>query len=143
MNWGTKIAVSLGAFMAFIMSLGIWMVVSSNEKVEKDYYEKDLLYEQEIQAQRNTQKLSKIVRFELKESDLIVHFPLEVKKYTGQILLVRPDDAKKDRSILMKLNNQQQIIQGADLATGLWKIKAVWQMDGKAYQSKTFDWIKY
>lgn len=142
MNWGTKIVISLGLFMTFILFLGLTIMYSNKEGVEKDYYEKDLLYEQEIQAVRNAQNLSEKVVFELKDKELIISYPKEVKKYTGKVIFLRPDDSKKDSSVLMQMNeNNQQIINIAHLQKGLWRVQVVWEMDGKKYQSEKYDFF--
>ena len=144
MNWGTKIVISLGVFIAFIASLGVFMMISNDEKVEKDYYERDLMYEKEIQAQRNAQSLSAEVALDISDTHLIFSFPKEIKEYQGKILFLRPDNAQKDQTFEMKLEkNQMQKIEVMPLQKGLWKIKAQWQMNGKLYQSKVFEWIKY
>ncbi|MCU0439273.1 MAG: FixH family protein [Raineya sp.] len=144
MNWGTKIVISLGVFIAFIASLGIFMMISNDEKVEKDYYERDLMYEKEIQAQRNAQSLSAEVVLDITDIHLIFSFPKEIKEYQGKILFLRPDNAQKDQTFEMKLEkNQMQKIEVMPLQKGLWKIQAQWQMNGKLYQSKVFEWIKY
>lgn len=143
MNWGTKIVISLGTFIAFIVSLGVWMMLSNDEKVEKDYYERDLMYEKEIQAQRNAQNLSAEVALDITKNNLTFTFPKETQNYTGEVSFMRPDDAKKDQAFEMKLEkNQTQVIDAEQLQKGLWKIQVKWQMDGKLYQSKVFEWIK-
>lgn len=142
MNWGVKIAVSLGVFIAFILSLGLIMMRSNKEGVEKDYYEKDLLYEQEIQAIQNAQSLSESLRFELVEDKLIIQFPKDVENYQGRVFLLRPDDSKKDKSEPMQLNaDRKQIININTLQKGLWRAQVFWQMNGRKYQSQKYDFF--
>lgn len=144
MNWGTKIVISLGAFIAFIVSLGVFMITSNNEKVEKDYYERDLMYEKEIQAQRNAQNLSAEIVLDNANNHLTFSFPKEMKEYKGKLLFLRPDNAQKDQIFEMKLEkNYTQTIDAEQLQKGLWKIQVQWQMNDKLYQSKMFEWIKY
>lgn len=139
MNWGVKIAVSLGVFITFILTLSLVMMRSNKEGAEKNYYEKDLLYEQEIQAVRNTQKLSEGISFELVGDKLLIQFPKDVENYLGEVFLLRPDDSQKDRKIPMQLNeDRKQIIDIATLQKGLWRAQVFWQMKGNKYQSQKF-----
>ncbi|MFN3316943.1 MAG: FixH family protein [Raineya sp.] len=142
MNWGTKIAISLGAFITFILVLGFVMMYANKEGVEKDYYEKDLLYEQEIQAQRNAQVLSERVQFQIQAENLMIDFPKEIKNYEGVIVFQRPDDSKKDKTEKMQIaENSRQIINISGLQKGLWKVQAIWEMNGKKYQSEKYDFV--
>ena len=142
MNWGTKIAVSLSCFIAFILTLGIIMMHKNREGVEKDYYEKDLLYEQEIQAQKNVKLLSGNVLFELSENKLLIQYPKEVVEYRGDVLFLRPDNDKKDKTEKMLLDeNSRQSIDISALQKGMWKVQVSWEMDGKKYQSEKYDFL--
>jgi hypothetical protein len=142
MNWGTKIAISLGAFITFIVALGAMMMYSNKEGVEKDYYEKDLLYEQEIQALRNAQNLSNKVKFEIEAENLVIYYPKEIQKYEGKVILERPNNAQKDQVQRMQIdeNNRQQV-DISRLQKGLWKVQVFWEMNGKKYQSEKYDFF--
>jgi hypothetical protein len=142
MNWGTKIVIALGAFISFILALGIFMMASNKEGVEANYYEKDLLYEQEIQAQRNLQAFSGKTSFKLQDDKIVASFPKEIQNYKGKIWLIRPNDARKDRTIEMNLDEKhQQVIEKEHLQEGIWKVYATWEMGGKQYQSEKFDFF--
>lgn len=142
MNWGTKIALSLGLFVAFILALSAIMMYKNREAVDKDYYEKDLLYEQEIQAQKNANALSEQLTFEFSGSKLFITYPQEIKKYVGRVLLLRPDDNEKDKMLPMQIDeNRKQIIDVSVLPKGLWRVQVFWEMNGKQYQSKKYDFF--
>ncbi|GAB4489945.1 MAG: hypothetical protein OHK0045_13780 [Raineya sp.] len=142
MNWGTKIALSLGAFITFILVLSAIMMYKNKEEVDRNYYEKDLLYEQEIQAQKNANALSEQLTFELSGSKLLIKYPQEVKKCVGRVLLLRPDDNEKDKILPMQIDeNNKQSIDISLLQRGLWKVQVFWEMNGKPYQSKKYDFF--
>lgn len=47
MNWGIKIAIALAAFIALIVSFGVYMVSRDTDSlVAEDYYERGLNYDQ-------------------------------------------------------------------------------------------------
>jgi hypothetical protein len=142
MHWGTKIAISLAIFIIFILILGFLMINSNKEGVETDYYEKDLRYEQEIQALRNAQNLSEKVIFEVSEGKLLIRYPKEIENYEGKVLLLRPDDSRKDKTEPMRLDSEKkQIIDLSPLQKGLWKVQVLWKMQNKSYQTEKFDII--
>jgi hypothetical protein len=142
MHWETKIAISLAIFITFILALGFLMINANTEKAETDYYEKDLRYEQEIQALRNAQNLSEKVIFEVSEGKLLIRYPKEIENYEGKVLLLRPDDSRKDKTEPMRLDSEKkQIIDLSPLQKGLWKVQVLWKMQNKSYQTEKFDII--
>jgi hypothetical protein len=142
MHWETKIAISLAIFITFILALGFLMINANTEKAETDYYEKDLRYEQEIQALRNAQNLSEKVIFEVSEGKLLIRYPQEIENYEGKVLLLRPDDSRKDKTEPMRLDSEKkQIIDLSPLQKGLWKVQVLWKMQNKSYQTEKFDII--
>jgi len=142
MHWGAKIAISLAVFITFILVLGFLMINANTEKAETDYYEKDLRYEQEIQALRNAQNLSEKVIFEVTEGKLLIRYPKEIENYEGKVLLLRPDDSRKDKTEPMRLDSEKkQIIDLSTLQKGLWKVQVSWKMQNKPYQTEKFDII--
>jgi hypothetical protein len=142
MHWGTKIAISLAISITFILILGFLMINSNKEGVETDYYEKDLRYEQEIQALRNAQNLSEKIIFEVSEGKLLIRYPKEIENYEGKVLLLRPDDSRKDKTEPMRLDSEKkQIIDLSPLQKGLWKVQVLWKMQNKSYQTEKFDII--
>jgi len=145
MNFGTKIVIALAIFIVFILTLGFFMMQgASKEAPEDNYYEKDLRYEQEIQAQKNAGALSQKVNFELKENKtLAISFPKEVEHYQGEILFLRPDNAQQDKNIPLKLDESNfQNIDIQDFKKGLWKVQAKWKMKDKEYQTTMFEFVK-
>jgi len=142
MHWGAKIAISLAVFITFILVLGFLMINANTEKAETDYYEKDLRYEREIQALRNAQNLSEKVIFEVTEGKLLIRYPKEIENYEGKVLLLRPDDSRKDKTEPMRLDSEKkQIIDLSTLQKGLWKVQVSWKMQNKPYQTEKFDII--
>lgn len=145
MNFGTKIVIALVIFVVFILSLGFMMMRASNKETPEDnYYEKDLRYEQEIQAQKNAATLSEKVSFRVNENKtLTIFFPKEVKGYQGEVNFIRPDNAKDDKTFPLSLsekNEQSFDIQG--FKKGLWKVQAKWKMNNKEFQTQIFEFVK-
>jgi len=86
MNWGYKIFIVYGVFVAGIL----FMVVKSSSQqmdlVTTDYYEKELKYQDKIDEAARTNALSENIRYEIKDQHIILFFPKDFsgKKITGK-----------------------------------------------------------
>ena len=57
MNWGTKLVIGMGLFMAFIITLVVFMMRSgSDDLVDKDYYQKGIEYDKEYTRKNQVQQ---------------------------------------------------------------------------------------
>lgn len=98
MNWGYKILAVYGIFVAGIL----FMVFKSSQQnfdlVTEDYYAKELKFQQQIDATGRTRALSEPVKTEVKEHQLLVHFPKDLagEKIEGQLQLYYAADKAKD-----------------------------------------------
>ncbi|MDJ1466687.1 FixH family protein [Cytophagaceae bacterium DM2B3-1] len=144
MNWGKGIIITVASFMAFILGLSIYMMSQTPELEEKNYYEKDLVYQQIITARQNAIELNKPVSFSYQKSNgqVVIAFPIENSSLQGTIVFTRPSDASQDSRLPLHPDNHQQVIPVTHLTSGLWRIHIDWTMDGKTYQSQTWEFIK-
>jgi hypothetical protein len=98
MNWGHKI---LFVYLAFVAGTLFLVFKSSNQKIDlvtTNYYEKELKYQQTIDAAKRGNSLSEPVKCMIKDNNFIVQFPkdFEGKKLSGQVVLYCPSDEDKD-----------------------------------------------
>ncbi|HZH95597.1 MAG TPA: FixH family protein [Flavisolibacter sp.] len=145
MNWGKGIIITAAAFMAFILTLTIFMMNQTPELEERNYYEKDLKYQQVMDARQNVTALNQPVQFEYAKASQQIRLQLPVSSpaLSGTLTFTRPSDAKQDYIVDLQLDTQyQQRISVTDLATGLWHVRIDWQANGKAYQSQTWEIIR-
>jgi hypothetical protein len=135
MNWGYKILVVYGLFVVGIMFM---VFKSSNQKMDlvtSDYYGKELKYQQVIDQSKSANDLSEQVRYEIKDNNLVVHFPkdFEGKKITGSVELYYPADENKDLKKDFSLQDSAFSMAIAAANKGLHELHISWQADGKAY----------
>ena len=107
--------------------------------VTKDYYGKELKYQDHIDKVNNTGKLGKEVGISLLNDFVQLTFPDSVfnKKASGIIYFYRPSGSVRDFSLPVAVTgNNTQIINTSKLEKGLWKIKVEWGMDGKDFYSE-------
>ncbi len=86
MNWGYKI---LFVYLFFIAGILVLVYKSSSQKVDlvtKDYYQKELKYEQKIDEAERAQSLSSPLQYEVNHNKVSIYFPEEMrgKKITAK-----------------------------------------------------------
>ncbi len=137
MNWGKKIAIVYLSFVGF-MGFLVWKCLQQDDihLVSKDYYQKEIAYQKDIDQMNNSNQLTKQLKFEYISKNRIVKlvFPKESIGSTGNINFYRPADARKDFAVKLEIANaESQFIPVANLDRGLWAIKVLWNKDGKGY----------
>ena len=107
--------------------------------VTPNYYEKELQYQDEIDAQQKTLQLSENVSVEYKSQIVVIQFPQKFygEELDGNILLYRPADSSKDLKIEVKTDSTgKQLIQADRLAKGFWKVKINWSLENITYSDE-------
>ena len=140
MNWGKGIAIGIGLFMAFILALAIYMMGQTPELEEKNYYEKDLRYQQEMEAKKNASSLARPaqVTYDSLAKTVVVALQLP-EAVKGTIAFSRPSDASQDISLPLMPQDGKQVVPVGHLSAGLWRMQLNWETAGKQYQSETWE----
>lgn len=97
-NWGYKILIGYSIFVIGILFLGYKSTQLNFDLVEKDYYGKELKYQNVIDASGRATALGGSLLTAIKEGKLIIQFPdsLKGKSVKGLAYLYYPADAQKD-----------------------------------------------
>jgi nitrogen fixation protein FixH len=145
-NWGTGIVISFVVFIGFILIM-VYMM-STNKKynydlVTEEYYKKELLYQEEIDAEENISLLSKKIKIIRTDNGLLVVFPEEIKQseIKGSVFLYRPSNKRLDFEIPLDLSESTILIPKDRLLDGRWNIIIKWKANGIEYLFK--DKIRY
>ena len=98
LNWGYKILIGYSLFVIGILFLGYKSTQLNCDLVEKDYYGKELKYQNVIDASGRATALGGILVANIQEGKLIIQFPDSLKGLTvkGLAYLYYPADAQKD-----------------------------------------------
>jgi len=138
-NWGTGITV----FIVFFLLMNVVVIIFAfGEKVDlvtPNYYEKELKYQEEIEAQQKTLDLTEKINVEYQSEVLIIQLPKKfaVKELDGNILLYRPSDSSKDVKITLQPDSTgTQLVPTAGLSKGFWKVKINWLFDNATYSDE-------
>ncbi|WP_037321501.1 FixH family protein [Salegentibacter sp. Hel_I_6] len=140
-NWGTGIVIGMTLFISFIMYLVINMLTDrkfDHDLVTEDYYQKELHYQEEIDAETNAFALEENISDRRVENGWLVEFPenLELSKISGNLNFYRPSNEKLDFNIPLKLKEYQVFIADDQLVAGRWNINIHWEYEGKSYLYK-------
>lgn len=131
MNWGTKLVIGMGLFMAFIITLAVLMIRSgSDDLVDKDYYQKGIEYDKDYDRKSQMQK-------DQAEPEISVGDSLRIvfnKPATGIVRILHPSDNKKDRIVSLNSGIAKEVaLSLSDIAKGHWKLIIEWKSDAKEY----------
>jgi hypothetical protein len=136
MNWGYKILVGYGIFVAGMMFLVFKSANQTTDLVTSDYYAKELKYQDRIEQSKRTGNLSASVVCKMVNNELEITFPNDFlgKVIGGDVLLYCPSDSKKDiaQPFNLKDSNVYKMTIPA-IYKGLHEIQINWVVDGKSY----------
>ncbi len=145
-KWPLGLAFVIAAFMLTILTAVIFSLTQKVELVETDYYQQEIIYEQQIARLERTRELAvkPIFAFDRTTKTLVLTFPAEYgsPNLQGEIKFFRPSDSALDRAVPLRLDaKHQQTFTGSQFDRGFWKIKMHWIADSLEYyheQSMTF-----
>jgi hypothetical protein len=131
MNWGTKLVIGMGLFMAFIITLAVLMMRSgSDDLVDKDYYQKGIEYDKDYDRKSQMQK-------DQAEPEITIGDSLRIvfnRPATGSIRFLHPSDNKNDRTVNLNSGITNEVaLPLTDIAKGHWKLIIEWKSDEKDY----------
>ncbi len=135
MNWGYKILIVYGVFVAGIMFMVFRSANQKMDLVTTDYYAKELKYQDDINATENANALSENVRYEIKNNQVLLHFPKDFsgKTITGNAVLYCPSDENKDIKQGFSLQDAPLVLQLTAHSKGQFELHITWQADGVNY----------
>lgn len=135
MSWGYKI---LFVYLAFVAGIAVVVIKSSNDKIDlvtKDYYAKELKYQDRIDALKRTKALSSQLQYEVKDNKVFITLPavFESKEVNGDILLYYAADDNKDVKKAFTSSNRTTAIDLPAAAKGSYHLQVSWVCEGYAY----------
>ena len=140
-NWGTGIVVTIIAFIAFIMYFVITMSTDntySHDLVTDKYYQEELNYQQEIDAEKNANSLKEKVTIEKNSKGLKINFPENFipKNIEGKVFLYRPSNKQLDFEIPISISKPYLLVPEQRLVDGRWNMKIFWKHKNTNYLIK-------
>ena len=138
LNWGTGIVITIIAFMSFIMYFVISMSTGDNynhDLVTEKYYQKELEFQENIDARINAKDLKENIGVERVLEGLKIYFPTEFNPsdIKGKVFLYRPSNKQLDFEIPISISKTYLLVPEKRLLGGRWNITVSWSIKNKAY----------
>ncbi len=133
MNWGNMLALSMGAFIIFIVYLGIQMGTRDDGVVEKDYYAKGLAHDQQMERIKNAQDLSYLPEIQLHNGNVVLTLPDSLSIKSADLWLFRPNASDEDVKLSFSHIDAKQITKAVQLNTGRYIAKLNWTDGSKEF----------
>ena len=132
MNWGTKIFLSLAAFMFCIVAAGFYMVTHDSDSLEEDdYYEQGLNYDQAYEKKQNVLNMKETPTVEIRKDTLYIHFVSKVNK--GKLLFRKPSDSRLDRELPFQTTGNLFALPISTFDKGMWNLYVDWKNAGNDF----------
>ncbi|NND14981.1 MAG: FixH family protein [Eudoraea sp.] len=140
-NWGTGIVLAFIGFISFVLFFVYKMSTdqqADHDLVTEDYYQKELAYQDEIDALNNAQALNSDLTYKRTENGLVIDLPTELEddQASGNVSLYRPSNKHLDFDFPISLSSTHLLIPDKRLLDGRWDIKILVTHEGKQYLFK-------
>ncbi len=122
MNWGKGIIIAMALFIGFITFLVISLVSHTIDLESEDYYTKEINYEQEITAMENGNKLKSKIEMISQKEFVVVQIPEKENLSKIQVIFIRPDNKKLDKSFLIS-GTKSYLIPKTELSKGTYNVE--------------------
>ncbi len=130
MNWGKGIAIALSGFIVFITILVIGFFSHSVDLESEDYYQKELIYGDEIKAIENASSLKEKVVLRVTEDHILIQQPNDAVLENVQLSFQRPNDEKDD--VRYEITGEKQfIIRRNALKAGVYNVSISYLKGGQ------------
>lgn len=140
-NWGTGLVIGMILFIGFILFFVIKMSTDqkyNHDLVTEDYYQKEMAYQDEIDAEENLKKLSTEIGSTRVSQGWQIRFPsdLDPSKIKGTVFLYRPSNKQLDFDLPLVLSGSNLLVPDKRLLDGRWNITIDWEYEGQKYLYK-------
>ena len=131
MNWGKGIIIGMGAFMTFIIVMGVYMFKSSTGDYDRQYYEKGLAYDSVYVKEKQVITDKAQPRISLEKDMMYITFAAIAN---GTARFERPSDPTLDKVVAFKTYDLNEIAIPLEKFTqGQWQVTFEWKSSGKKY----------
>lgn len=139
MNWGNKLLVAFLGFAGGMSFLVYRSVKTDFELVEKDYYKKEIVYQQVIDGTQRANELGTVVEMKQTSGAVLISLPAEMKgKFiSGTALFYCAYDQKKDRTAEWEsADASAKLTVQVVLSPGTYTGKLQWYCEGRNYYAE-------
>ena len=134
MNFGKWIVVAFVLFAGFIGTLVTVCVRQDIPLVSKEYYQDELVYQDQIDRMENANMLDDKPEITLDAQAITVVYDRFAEVQHGKLKLFRPSDSELDETFELSASTaNSQVFQIKNPAPGLYRARLSWEQEGKEY----------
>ena len=134
MNFGKWIVVAFVLFAMFIGTLVTVCVKQDISLVSKNYYNDELVYQDQIKRISNTNQLLKKPGISKLDNKIRIVFDQQFKIQKGRVKFFCPSNPEMDKDFDLDIaGDNSQVFNSDSFQKGMYKAKLTWTMDGKEY----------
>src|SRR6266542_6174400 len=95
-NWGKSLLVIYLIFVVLTLTLVAFCMTRQVDLVSKNYYEKEVSYQEQIDKQKNTLESDVKIEYDGEKINFLFPEKFKGKNITGDIVLYRPSSTSRD-----------------------------------------------
>lgn len=136
MHWGKGILIAICIFVGGIITMVVVSFKYTNELMEDNYYEKELLYQNIIDGENNLLRLGEGVEFNNGAETFTIKLPLGAigNISGGNIEFLRPSGKQFDRTVKLAVDAEgTQVFNKSDFEPGYYKARISWKNEETPY----------
>lgn len=136
MNWGYKILIGFSIFViGMLYMVGIAMR-QSNEMMDDNYYEKELKFQDKIDASKNLSAVVEKLSITDSGNVVVLQLPAATVASTtvGTIECIRSAEQKRDVRLKIDLDDKgKQVLPKTLFVNGIYQLRIDWVTNGTSY----------
>ena len=135
MSWGIRITLLYLGFVAIILTLVITCFGHKTELEFKDYYVKEIKFQEQIDATSNSEQLTHPITYKIMDRAIQIHLPKEIISgdVKGTVYFMRPSDASRDKTIPLVTDSEGIQTIDPGFVKGVYKMQISLTSSGKSY----------
>jgi hypothetical protein len=134
LNWGVKIFTVYGIFVLFMIFMVSRTMKHDVNLVSKDYYAKELVFQDQIEKINNLKNLDQKVSYKITANTVEINVP-EGAVAEGELHFFRPSDPNLDVIVSLK-NSETIVVPITEFKKGMYRLKADWAANGMEYYAE-------
>ena len=136
MSWAYKIVIIYIGFIGIILTLVFTCMGEKIELESKDYYSKELRFQEQINAAQNARELESPIEHRVEGRSVVLVIPAQLltADLHGEVHFFRPSDSSLDRSLDLAPDTEGRcMLQDAKFTTGIYRMRIYLSSGSKHY----------
>jgi len=137
-NWGTGIFIFLVVFIGLAIAFMIFAFNQEISLVHKDYYQKGVDYDQEINMEKKSAKYTNLISLETNNNNIELIFDKTIKDISSniEVYFYSPSQQHHDYRIKKENISDGFLIDKSKLTTDRYIVNIEWTMNNTTYRIK-------